>query len=201
MEDVLLGYMIRYKRKMQISYITEVSEDSVSEYGVQIDLPKVSRPSITDWSVLYKYADYLLEKHKNPPLKGKVTVYRFKNGDEVYSTNLKSGQLVDINLSRFGTHNNVKLTKVTHEITPESWRIIADSTLDPYLYSSLMADVMRRIHQLENTDRGGDLVNSISTISSSLGVSDGVAEIGNLNPDEDYGFSLSFFGASEWEGN
>lgn len=195
----LIGYMIRYCRKLKISYVSDVDTASVAEYGVQIDLPKVSRPSITDWSVLRNYADYLLTKHKNPPRKGKVTVYRFKNGQEVYSHNLKSGQLVDVDLTRYGSYGNVKLTKIVHQITADSWITSVDSTLDPHLYSTMLADLMRRIHHLEQKEMSDDVINSVSTFVSEFETVGNAPVIASVFPDDDYGFGKGNWGACEWE--
>ncbi|HOO96952.1 MAG TPA: hypothetical protein PKV16_04745 [Caldisericia bacterium] len=195
----LLGFLVKYKRNIKISFVSEIDSESVANYGVQIDLPKVSKGAIKDWGVLYKYADFLLQSHKDPPKKGKVTVWRYKNGVECYPKNMESGQLVDINLTRFGAHPNVKLTKVIQEITPDSWRTTAESTLDPNLYSTLFSDMLKRIRQLEVNEASQEIIDSLKMEYSTLSLSRQAPLISDVNPTSDYGFGVSLFGASEWE--
>ncbi|MCE5177091.1 MAG: hypothetical protein ABFD23_06085 [Caldisericales bacterium] len=196
----LLGFMVKYRRKLKISYVSEADEESVGKYGVQIDMPKVTKPAIKDWAILYKYADYLLSSHKDPPRKGKATVYRYKGGQMVYPVPIRAGVVADFEFDRFGVCEGARISRVTHEITPMQWRMVCESSLDPNLYASLLADVIKRLAQLEQEASEGDIINAASGLSSGAGVMDFAPSIKSFLPKNDYGFGESLFGACEWEG-
>lgn len=196
----LLGFMAAYRRLMKISLISDVDVESVEKYGVQIDLPKVSRPAIKDWSVLYKYADFLLQSHKDPPSKGRLAVWKYRNGEKIFAPVAKPGWLVSFDLERFGQAESVKVTKVVHEILPHSWRMELHSSLDPNLYQTMFTDILRRIAQLEQESSStSDVINSVRKIehTQELGITSIVAC--TVDP-RGYGFDASGFGAGEWEG-
>jgi hypothetical protein len=196
----MLGFLITYRRLMKISYVSEIDTESVEKYGVQIDLPKVVKPAIKDWTVLYRYADFLLASHKDPPSKGMLTLWRYKNGQKVFGANIKAGWLISFNLERFGQASSVKVTKVVHSIEPHCWRMAVHSSLDPNLYQSLFADILRRVTELElERSSGNDVINSVRKVSQTQGISLARADVSTVDPD-DYGFDSSDFGTSEWEG-
>jgi hypothetical protein len=196
----MLGYMVSYRRLIKISYISDVDQDSVDKYGVQIDLPKVSRSSIKDWSVLYRYADFLLQSHKDPPSKGKLAIWKYRNGQKIFSPVIEPGWLVSFELERYGQAKSVKVTKVVHEILPHSWRMELYSSLDPNLYQSMFTDILRRVAELEQESCAtSDVINSVRKIEQTQEL-----EITSINTNTidpfGYGFDCSGFGASEWEG-
>ncbi|NTU61276.1 MAG: hypothetical protein HGA95_02980 [Caldiserica bacterium] len=196
----MLGFMVSYRRLMKISLISDVDAESVEKYGVQIDLPKVSRPAIKDWSVLYRYADFLLQSHKDPPSKGRLAVWKYRTGQKIFAPTVKPGWLVSFSLERFGQGDNVKVTKVVHEIAPHSWRMELHSSLDPNLYQSMFSDILRRIAELEQENSStSDVINSVRKIEQTqeLGITSMIAS--TVDP-RGYGFDRSDFGAGEWEG-
>lgn len=196
----LLGFMVLYRRLMKISFVSDVDQESVEKYGVQIDLPKVTRPSIKDWTVLYKYADFLLQSHKDPPSKGKLAVWKYRNGQKVFSPVIEPGWLVSFDLERFGQASSVKVTKVVHEILPQTWRMELHSCLDPNLYQSMFAEILRRVAELEQENSiKSDVINSVRKIEQSQEL--GITSINNITVyPQSYGFGFSGFGACEWEG-
>lgn len=196
----MLGFMVSYRRLMKISLISDVDAESVEKYGVQIDLPKVSRPAIKDWSVLYRYADFLLQSHKDPPSKGRLAVWKYRNGQKIFAPTVKPGWLVSFDLERFGQGDSVKVTKVVHEIAPHSWRMELHSSLDPNLYQSMFSDILRRIAELEQENSStSDVINSVRKIEQTqeLGITSMITS--TVDP-RGYGFDRSDFGAGEWEG-
>lgn len=196
----MLGFMVSYRRLLKISYMSNVDQDSVEKYGVQIDLPKVSRPSIRDWSVLYRYANFLLQSHKDPPSKGKIAIWKFRNGERIFAPVIEPGWLVSFDLERFGQANAVKVTKVVHEILPHSWRMELHSTLDPNLYQSMFADILRRVAELEQESCStSDVINSVRKIEQTQELCITSINANTVDP-HGYGFGCSGFGASEWEG-
>lgn len=194
-----LGFALRYKRKIKLSYQSQADEESVGKYGVQIDLPKVVRSSVKDWSVLYRYAEYLLSTHKDPPMKGRVCVWRFKDGEEIYPIKIKPGQLAEVDLERHGNFSPVKVTKVRHEIAPTHWKMHIESSLDPNLYTKMFCDILKRIALMENRDDSNQVISSIASVSSGISIADVAPEFDSLTSSEDYGFDRSLFGGSEWE--
>lgn len=196
----MLGFLVTYRRLMKISYVSEVDAESVEKYGVQIDLPKVTKTAIKDWSVLVQYADFLLSSHKDPPSKGKVTLWRYKNGQRVFDRNLKAGWLISFVLERFGSASSVKVTKLTHEIEPHCWQMVAESCLDPNLYQTMFADILGRVAGLElELSTSSDVINSMRKVKDTYGINLSLTKVDTLT-DDDYGFDASGFGASEWEG-
>lgn len=162
----IIGFMLKYKRIIKINYRPPPNQDSITKYGIRIDMPKVSLSQLTEWSLVMKYADYLNALYADPSYKGTTKVWRYRNGDMIYPVTLKPGWLIDRDLTRLGTTQNARINQVNVEITPYSWTETIVHDTSPTLLLDYYRAILQRLNKLENLQSDGSPIESAREISS-----------------------------------